>query len=309
MNACTYLYFQLAQIEICSNLGQYFNGNMALKMTLKDLKHSVTVFLSWIIQVYVPTKCNCLLLGAQGSFSDKLLGRRGGRVEKGMKTRPLRGLKTPLRPDGAVEGINQKCSEDETIWIYVVFFVFLLPRHRLVLYCPQHVPNSMWNVALLALLTSLNSSGDRGQGHSLALVFMVRWNVNSGWEKRGEVIMRHPPSAGCLFGQTGCLTAQAVDGILMDMTNDSLSPFSRFLPTRLFFSHFSFSFCRMCMKLKILNSQGFKMHNSFTTQGTAVTCTRISESFGAWLNTPPLSFIITHWWVDIKPSLVFAAIE
>lgn len=36
--------------------------------------------------------------------------------------------------------------------------------------------------------------------------------------------MRHPPSAGCLFGQTGCLTAQAVDGILMDMTNDSLSP-------------------------------------------------------------------------------------
>lgn len=38
--------------------------------------------------------------------------------------------------------------------------------------------------------------------------------------------MRRPPSAGCLFGQTGCLTAQAVDGILMDMTNDSLSPFS-----------------------------------------------------------------------------------
>lgn len=38
--------------------------------------------------------------------------------------------------------------------------------------------------------------------------------------------MRHPPSAGCLFGQTGCLTAQAVDGILMDMTNDSLSPLS-----------------------------------------------------------------------------------
>lgn len=35
--------------------------------------------------------------------------------------------------------------------------------------------------------------------------------------------MRHPPSAGCLFGQTGCLTAQAVDGILMHMTNDSLS--------------------------------------------------------------------------------------
>lgn len=38
--------------------------------------------------------------------------------------------------------------------------------------------------------------------------------------------MRHPPSAGCLFGQTGCLTAQAVDGILMYMTNDSLSPLS-----------------------------------------------------------------------------------
>lgn len=36
--------------------------------------------------------------------------------------------------------------------------------------------------------------------------------------------MRHPPSAGCLFGQTGCLTAQAVDGILMYMTNDSLPP-------------------------------------------------------------------------------------
>lgn len=48
--------------------------------------------------------------------------------------------------------------------------------------------------------------------------------------------MRHPPSAGCLFGQTGCLTAQAVDGILMDMTNDSLASldFSRFHPTLLF---------------------------------------------------------------------------
>lgn len=35
--------------------------------------------------------------------------------------------------------------------------------------------------------------------------------------------MRHPPSVCCLFGQTGCLTAQAVDGILIVMTNDSLS--------------------------------------------------------------------------------------
>ena len=47
--------------------------------------------------------------------------------------------------------------------------------------------------------------------------------------------MRNPPSAGCLFGQTGCLTAQAAHGILMDMTNDSLAslPFPQFLPTLL----------------------------------------------------------------------------
>lgn len=51
--------------------------------------------------------------------------------------------------------------------------------------------------------------------------------------------MRHPPSAGCLFGQTGCLTAQAVDGILMDMTNDSLSPFLLIPSHSTLFSHFS----------------------------------------------------------------------
>lgn len=95
-------------------------------------------------------------------------------------------------------------------------FVFPLPGRWLVLYCLCHVLNSMWIVALLAPLTSPSPSRDRGQGNGPGLVFMVRWNVNSGWEKRGDVIMRHPPSAGCLFGQTGCLAAQAVDGILID---------------------------------------------------------------------------------------------
>ena len=130
----------------------------------------------------------------------------------------------------AVEGGNLECSRG--LDIMNSHCVFVPPPHSslsgrcLVPYCPRHVLNSMWIVALLGPLTSLNSSGDGGQGHSPGLVFVVRWNVNSGWEKRGEVIMRRPPSAGCLFGQTGCLTAQAVDGILMDMTNDSLSPFS-----------------------------------------------------------------------------------
>lgn len=45
----------------------------------------------------------------------------------------------------------------------------------------------------------------------------------------GGVIMRRltspkAPSAGCLFGRTGCLTAHAVDGILMFKSNDSLPP-------------------------------------------------------------------------------------
>ena len=132
----------------------------------------------------------------------------------------------------AVEGGNLECSRGLDIMNSHCVFVLppllpsSLPGRCLAPYCPRHVPNSMWTVALLGPLTSLNSSGVRGQGHSPGLVFVVRWNVNSGWEKRGEVIMRRPPSAGCLFGQTGCLTAQAVDGILMDMTNDSLSPFS-----------------------------------------------------------------------------------
>lgn len=51
--------------------------------------------------------------------------------------------------------------------------------------------------------------------------------------------MRHPPSVCCLFGQTGCLTAQAADGILIVMTNDSLS----ILPDSFLFFHSSLAPC------------------------------------------------------------------
>lgn len=142
-----------------------------------------------------------------------------------------------------------------------------------------------------AALTTLNSSGDRGQGRGPGLVFMVRRNVNSGWEKRVEVIMRHPPSAGCLFGQTGCLTAQAVDRILMDMTNDSLS---LFLPIP---SHSALSplippspplfFLPPCWWNFPPSSQGSRMHNSFTSEGIAATCTHISEYLGR---------VTSAWW-------------
>lgn len=159
----------------------------------------------------------------------------------------------------------------------------------------------MWNVALLTRLTSELQLRHRARPQSCPGVY-GQMECELWVRKRGEVLMRHPPSAGCLFGQTSCLTAQAVDGILMDMTNDSLSPFSWFLPTRLP-SHSPFR-C-MCMKLKKLTSQGFKLHNSFITQGTAVTSAHILESFGLGIEHTP-TFIITYWWVDIKPSLVFA---
>lgn len=98
----------------------------------------------------------------------------------------------------------------------------------------------------LTLLTALNSSWDGGQVRRSGLVFVVSQNVNPSWEKSKWVIMRHPPSAGCLLGQTGCLTAQAVDRILMDMTNytRSLSPYN--------FSRYHFSSARR--KLSSLNS-------------------------------------------------------
>lgn len=203
----------------------------------------------------MPAECNYLLLGALGSFSDKLSERKGG---KGCEDETSQGSKDTSSTRQCCGGHKSEMLRRPNNMDSHCVFVLLLPGHLLVLYCPHYVLNSMWNVALPALLTSLNSSGDRGQGHSLGLVFMVRWNVNSGWEKRGEVIMRDPPSAGCLFGQTGCLTALAVDGILMDMTNDSLSPFLRIPSHSTLFSHFSFSsFCCMWTKLKMLNSQEF----------------------------------------------------
>lgn len=180
-------------------------------------------------------ECSCIL-GSQESFSNKLFEWKVAEVCWVAFPRWKDTLLTRhcIRLQRALILNAHRTKQYE----FTLCFCLPLPGCRLVLYCPRHVLNSMWNVALLAPLTSLNSSWDRGQGHSPGLVFMVRWNVNSKWEKRGEVIMRHPPSAGCLFGQTGCLTVQAVDGILMHMTNDSLSPFSQ---STLFF-HSSLSF-------------------------------------------------------------------
>lgn len=86
---------------------------------------------------------------------------------------------------------------------------------------------------------------------------------NPGWEKRGEVIMRHPPSAGCLFGQTGCLAAQAVEGILMYMTNDSLAslPVSWLVPIPL---------CSLTPPFLPCEIQWFKMQDSVAATATAL---------------------------------------
>lgn len=178
--------------------------------------------------------------------------------------RHLKGAEAPLEPDNTSGcwALKSKTLGDLTIWIHIVFFVFRLPGRRLVQRCPRLGPNSVWDVALVTPLTTLNSSGGRGQSPPpwpRCLWSDGMWTP--GWEKRGQVIMRLPPSAGCLFGRTGCLAAQAVDGILMDTTNDSLTPLSllsRFLPTKIPLLPLP-----LCGWNFHLASQGFKMHNSF----------------------------------------------
>lgn len=147
-----------------------------------------------------------------------------GKMAVSVKSGRLKGGKTPLPPDNAsgCRGRQPKTLRGLGIMNSHCVFVFpspsTLPCTVLSSSCTeQHVNCCSTSAANISKL-------QRRQRARPGLVFMVRWNVNSGREKRGEVIMRHPPSAGCLFGQTGCLTAQAVDGILMDMTNDSLSP-------------------------------------------------------------------------------------
>lgn len=88
--------------------------------------------------------------------------------------------------------------------------------------------------------------------------------------------MRHPPSAGCLFGQTGCLTAQAVDGILMYMTNDSLSPLS--LSPDSFQLHSVLSL--LLLPFLPCEISGFKMHDSVATTAAAVRRTCILRYLG-----------------------------
>lgn len=127
-------------------------------------------------------ECHSLFLG---SACDKLSGEEG----KGLWRRDFSRSSTT---HCCRERNSKMLSRQNNMDPHCVF-VLLLPGQLLVLYCPHHVPNSMWNVALPALLTSLNSSGDRGQGHSLGPVFMVRWNVNSGWEKRGGIYNEASP--------------------------------------------------------------------------------------------------------------------
>lgn len=184
-----------------------------LKQKCTDFHFANISLYNWGLYV---AECDCILLEHWGLSATNCWS---GRVWEARETPPSDNA-------SGCAGRQPQMLRGPDIMNAHCVFMSPLPGRCLVPYCPHHVLNSVWIVALQSPLTSPNSSRDRGQSRSLGLVFVVRWNVIPGWEKRGEVIMRHPPSAGCLFGQTGCLAAQAVEGILMYMTNDSLSPFS-----------------------------------------------------------------------------------
>lgn len=84
----------------------------------------------------MPAECNCLFLGAPGSFTDKLLGtgREGGRR---VKSGHLKGGMTPLPPDNApgYRGRRSKMLRGLNIMNSHSVFAFPLPGCCLVLYC------------------------------------------------------------------------------------------------------------------------------------------------------------------------------
>lgn len=122
--------------------------------------------------------------------------------------------------------------------IIEIYNMFLLPSPRL-LHSRQHGLNSMWTAAFLAPYNSKLQHRHRARSQLRPSVY-GQMECELWVKQNGEVIMRHPPSVCCLFGQTGCLTAQAVEGILMHMSNDSLSISPKsYLP---FLSYYSLSF-------------------------------------------------------------------
>lgn len=123
--------------------------------------------------------------------------------------------------------------------------------------------------------------------------------------------MRHPPSVCCLFGRTGCLTAQAVAGILMVMTNDSLSipPDSFLLPI----PPLLLVFCHFIDKMVISQLKCSKcIIHLLLMRLKPVTCTclkvfryKYTLDSNSFILVDPAWSLITHWWVDMKSSLLF----